>query len=250
MILWMFFGFIESCLPNIVRISSHHHVNVLEDIFANVFWPADAYVILHHHKILDIGQEDNRDAHFFQNLLLVFQCVEIMPSSRCVAQCNMNVSSSHWVVPVKMNRGTTLHLLTHAEQKLAGRITSQEKNPTQNSGVVNSSAKVTNIFFEFDLIFQICLTLMTFGSTTFAQRNFNALNELEEASVAPIKSSKSLVPIKLDFAPLKKWSTSVDRWRSKSHHFRPKASSSNNSSLECLTMFYTVRILQQLWAIL
>ena len=104
-----------------------------------------------------------------------------------------------------MNRGTTLHLLTHAEQKLAGRITSQEKNPTQNSGVVNSSAKVTNIFFEFDLIFpfQICLTLMTFGSTTFAQRNFNALNELEEASVAPIKSSKSLVPIKLDFAPLK-----------------------------------------------
>ena len=170
-----------------------------------------------------------------------------------VAQCNMNVSSSHWVVPVKMNRGTTLHLLTHAEQKLAGRITSQEKNPTQNSGVVNSSAKVTNIFFEFDLIFpfQICLTLMTFGSTTFAQRNFNALNELEEASVAPIKSSKSLVPIKLDFAPLKKWSTSVDRWRSKSHHFRPKASaSSNNSSLECLTMFYTVRILQQLWAIL
>ena len=102
-----------------------------------------------------------------------------------------------------MNRGTTLHLLTHAEQKLAGRITSQEKNPTQNSGVVNSFAKVTNIFFEFDLIFQICLTLMTFGSTTFAQRNFNALNELEEASVAPIKSSKSLVPIKLDFAPLK-----------------------------------------------
>ena len=69
------------------------------------------------------------------------------------------------------------------------------------------SSKVTNIFFEFDLIFwfpfQICLTVMTFGSTTFAQRNFNALNELEEASVAPIKSSKSLVPIKLDFAPLK-----------------------------------------------
>ena len=226
---------------------------MIERYFLNVFWPDDAYVILHHHNILDIGQEDNRDAHFFQNLLLVFQCVEIMPSSRCVAQCNMNVSSSHWVVPVKMNRGTTLHLLTHAEQKLAGRITSQEKNPTQNSGVVNSSAKVTNIFFEFDLIFpfQICLTLMTFGSTTFAQRNFNALNELEEASVAPIKSSKSLVPIKLDFAPLKKWSTSVDRWRSKSHHFRPKASaSSNNSSLECLTMFYTVRILQQLWAIL
>ena len=43
-----------------------------------------------------------------------------------------------------------------------------------------------------------------FGSTTYAQRNYNAaLNELEEASVAPIKSSKSLVPIKLDFAPLK-----------------------------------------------
>lgn len=31
-----------------------------------------------------------------------------------VAQCNMNVSS-HWVVLVKMNRGTTLHLLTHAK---------------------------------------------------------------------------------------------------------------------------------------
>jgi hypothetical protein len=38
---------------------------------------------------------------------------------------------------------------------------------------------------------------MTFGSTTFAQRNFNALNELEEASVAPIKSKNVVKDIKV-----------------------------------------------------
>ena len=65
MILWMFFWLhrilsVKYC-PNFFASSRQWS----RRYFANIFWPDDAYVILHHHKILDIGQEGSRDAHFF-----------------------------------------------------------------------------------------------------------------------------------------------------------------------------------------